>query len=88
MCLEVSRDFEKSLMDVSFTEEETALFHVSSFKRLHTEEITDSITAKCYLFSIYFVLQTNKSQAIYTSLSCSFQFHNMYAVISTTLKDL
>lgn len=32
---------------------------------------TQSVNAKCYLFSIYFVLETNKIQTIYTLFSCS-----------------
>lgn len=48
-----------------------------------------SVNARCYLFSIYFVLQTNKIQTIYTLFSCSLpKVQNVYAVIITTFKDL
>ena len=52
------------------------------------EKLIEPVTAKCYLFSIYFVLQTNRSQTIYTFSVVLFrQFHYMYAVILTTFKD-
>lgn len=47
---------------------------------------TKPVTTKCYLFSIYFVLQTNKSQTIYTSVVL-FQ-NTLYAVILPTSKNL
>lgn len=62
-------------------------FFYSNFidnQRTHTE----SVTAKCYLFSIYFVLQTKAK--LFTLLFSSFpkHFHYMYAVILTTFNDV
>lgn len=50
-----------------------ALAHKSIMKcKRKSIRNTESVNSKCYLFSIYFVLQTNKSQTIYKSFSCSF----------------